>query len=131
MSELAYINWRRRLPPAHAGVLLGPGDDTAELRLSPGVPCLMTTDMLLEGSCFVLAEAGARRVGHKTIAVNLSDIAAMSGKPVDAVASVGLPRLGGSSLYEEMYLVLQEVYDSVDISMGAVEAQIPSVTHDT
>src|SRR5260370_35552636 len=118
MSELAYINWRRRLPPAHAGVLLGPGDDTAALRLSPGVPCLMTTDMLLEGSCFVLAEAGARRVGHKAMAVNLSDIAAMAGKPVAAVASVGLPRRGGRALREGVHPGLREVADAFDTALA-------------
>ena len=63
MSEFAYINWLRRLTPADPRVLLGPGDDTAALRLTPGAPCLVTTDMLLEGSCFLLAEAGPRQVG--------------------------------------------------------------------
>ena len=74
MSEFAYINWLRRLTPTHPHVLLGPGDDAAALKLSPSAPCLMTTDMLLEGSCFHLAEAGPRRVGRKAMAVNLSDI---------------------------------------------------------
>src|SRR6266404_1949115 len=92
MSEFAYIDWLRKRTPADPRVLIGPGDDTAALRLSPGTPCLVTTDMLLDGSCFVLAEAGPRRVGRKAMAVNLSDIAAMAGKPVAAVVSVGLPR---------------------------------------
>src|SRR5438445_2314842 len=92
MSEFAFIDWLRRRTPADANVLIGPGDDTAALRLTPNAPCLVTTDMLLEGSCFILAEAGPRRVGRKAMAVNLSDIAAMAGKPVAAVVSVGLPR---------------------------------------
>src|SRR5437763_251652 len=112
MSEFAYIDWLRRLTPPDPRVLLGPGDDTAALRLTPGVPCLVTTDMLLEGSCFLLAEAGPRRVGRKALAVNLSDIAAMAGRPVAAVVSVGLPRRGGRALAEGPYLGLRELADA-------------------
>jgi thiamine-monophosphate kinase len=78
---------------------------------------LVTTDMLLEGSCFVMAEAGARRVGRKAMAVNLSDIAAMAGRPVAAVVSVGLPREGGQALAEELYLGLRDVADAFDTAI--------------
>ncbi len=98
-------------------MLLGPGDDTAVLRAPPGVPWLVTTDMLLEGSHFVLADAGPRRVGRKAMAVNLSDIAAMAGRPVAAVASVGLPRQGGEKLAEELYLGLREMADAFDTAL--------------
>jgi thiamine-monophosphate kinase len=70
--------------------------------------------MLLEGSCFRLAEAGPRRVGRKAMAVNLSDIAAMAGQPIAAVVSVGLPRHGGRALAEELYLGLRDVADRFD-----------------
>ena len=93
-GEFAFIDWLRRRTPPAGRVLLGPGDDTAVLAWPGGAPCLVTTDMLLEGSCFLLAEAGPRRVGRKAMAVNLSDIAAMAGRPVAAVVSVGLPRRG-------------------------------------
>jgi thiamine-monophosphate kinase len=46
------------------------------------------------------------------MAVNLSDIAAMAGRPVAAVVSVGLPRTGGRALAEELYLGLREVADA-------------------
>src|SRR5436190_16967760 len=112
MGEFAYIDWLRRRTPADPRVLIGPGDDTAALRLTPGAPCLVTTDMLLEGSCFRLAEAGPRRVGRKAMAVNLSDIAAMAGRPLAAVLSVGLPRQGGRALGEELFLGLREMADA-------------------
>jgi thiamine-monophosphate kinase len=112
MSEFAYIDWVRRSTPADPRVLIGPGDDTAALRLTAGAPCLVTTDMLLEGTCFLLAEAGPRAVGRKAMAVNLSDIAAMAGRPVAAVVSVGLPRQGGRALAEELYRGLREVADA-------------------
>src|ERR1700680_139817 len=114
MSEFAFIDWLRRRTPVDPRVLIGPGDDTAAVRFTPGAPCLVTTDMLLEGSCFLLAEAGARRVGRKAMAVNLSDIAAMAGRPVAALASVGLPRHGGRALAEELYQGMREVPDAFD-----------------
>lgn len=116
-GEFAYIEWLRRRTPTDPRVLIGPGDDTAALSLTAGAPCLVTTDMLLEGSCFRLAESGPRRVGNKAMAVNLSDIAAMAGKPVAAVVSVGLPRAGGRSLAEELYLGLREMADAFQTAL--------------
>src|ERR1700687_793744 len=98
LGEFAYIDWIRRRTPADPRVLIGPGDDTAAVQLTSGALSLITTDMLLEGSCFRLAEAGARQVGREAMAVNLSDIAAMAGRPVAAVVGVGLPRDGGRGL---------------------------------
>src|SRR5205085_3097235 len=115
MAEFDFIDWLRRRTPADARVPLGPGDDTAVVRLAS--PCLITTDMLLEGSCFRLAEAGARRVGRKAMAVNLSDIAAMAGEPLFAVVSVGLPRHGGRALAEELYVGLREMADMFDTAI--------------
>src|SRR5438094_7479775 len=117
MSEFAYIDWLRRRTSADPRVLLGPGDDTAALRWPADRPCLVTTDMLLEGSCFRLAEAGPRRVGRKAMAVNLSDMAAMAGRPVAAVVSVGLTRRGGRALAEELYLGLREMADAFDTAV--------------
>ena len=114
MGEFAFIDWLRRRTPQAERVLLGPGDDTALLSWPAALPCLVTTDMLLDGSCFRLDEAGPRRVGRKAMAVNLSDIAAMAGIPVAAVVSVGLPRRGGRNLAEELYLGLRDVADAFD-----------------
>jgi thiamine-monophosphate kinase len=116
-GEFAFIDWLRRQTPVDPRVILGPGDDTAVVRGTPGGPVLLTTDMLLEGSCFVLSEAGPRRVGRKAIAVNFSDIAAMSGRPTAAVVSVGLPRAGGRSLAEELYRGMREIADEFETSI--------------
>ncbi|MGH7173940.1 MAG: thiamine-phosphate kinase [Gemmataceae bacterium] len=124
-GEFAFIDWLRRRTPTVERVLLGPGDDTAILRWLGGANCLVTTDMLLEGSCFRLAEthpgspgAGtARQIGRKAMAVNLSDIAAMAGIPVAAVVSVGLPRRGGRTLAEELYTGLREMADAFDTAI--------------
>jgi thiamine-monophosphate kinase len=98
-------------------VLLGPGDDAAAIAWPGGPPCLMTTDMLMEGTDFVLAEAGARRVGRKAMAVNLSDVAAMAGRPVAALVAVALPRRHGREIAELIYQGLREVADAFDTSI--------------
>ncbi len=134
-GEFAFIDWLRQRTPAARRVLIGPGDDTAALDWPARSSCLVTTDMLLEGSCFTLEgspiqvprvkPASARRVGRKAMAVNLSDIAAMAGAPTAAVVSVGLPKPGGlgaerpqrcsgRALAEELYLGLREVADAFD-----------------
>src|SRR5476651_2318548 len=95
---------------------MGPGDDCALLAGSE-LPCLITTDMLLEGSHFRLAEAGPRRVGRKAMAVNLSDIAAMAGRPVAAVVSVGLPRQGAEQIAEGLYAGMRELIDAFDTAL--------------
>lgn len=112
-GEFALIDWIRRRTPEHDRVLTGLGDDCAVLR-PPDAPLLITTDMLMEGSCFRLAEAGARRVGRKAMSANLSDIAAMAGKPLAAVVSLGLPREHGRAIAEELYEGMREVAAAFD-----------------
>jgi thiamine-monophosphate kinase len=74
--------------------------------------------MLLDGSCFRLAEAGPFRVGRKALAVNLSDIAAMAAKPVAAFAAVGLPRRGGRDIAEELFRGLRSMADQFDTAIA-------------
>jgi thiamine-monophosphate kinase len=119
MGEFEYIDWLRRQTPSHPRVTVGPGDDCAVLGRGGERPLLVTTDMLLEGSHFRLAEAGPHRVGRKAMAVNLSDIAAMGGRPIAAVVSVGLPRGSGTaSLAEELYRGLREMADAFDTAIA-------------
>ncbi len=118
MGEFDYIAWLRQRTAPAPGVRVGPGDDCAVLESSANRGWLVTTDMLLEGSHFTLAEAGARRVGRKAMAVNLSDIAAMGGKPVAAFVSVGLPVGAAESLGKELYLGMREVADAFETAIA-------------
>jgi thiamine-monophosphate kinase len=117
MAEFDYIRWLREQTPGHPRALVGPGDDCAVVT-SSGAPWLVKTDMLLDGVHFRLCEAGPRRVGRKAMGVNLSDIAAMGGKPVAAVVSVALPRYVGhlsnvpGNLAEELYAGLRDQADA-------------------
>jgi thiamine-monophosphate kinase len=111
MTEFEYIHWLRGKTPSDPRVPVGPGDDCAVVAGASGEPWLVTTDMLLDGVHFVLEQTEPRRIGRKAMAVNLSDIAAMAGRPVAAVVSVGLPRQAPANLAEELFLGLREKAD--------------------
>lgn len=70
--------------------VLGIGDDAALIRPSPGMELAISTDMLVSGRHF-FDSADARAVGHKSLAVNLSDMAAMGARPRWATLSLALP----------------------------------------
>lgn len=74
-----------------ADVIVGIGDDAAVYVPGVGKYELLTTDMLVENVHFDLSKTTAWQLGYKAIAVNLSDIAAMGGRPRHAVVSIGLP----------------------------------------
>ena len=69
---------------------LGVGDDCALVRAPTGLVVAVTTDMLVEGTHF-LPGADARRLGHKSLAVNLSDLAAMGADPRWFLLAISLP----------------------------------------
>ena len=99
MGEFDYIRWLRQRVPAIPRVEVGIGEDCAVVDL-PRTKCLITADMLPDGTHFRLAECGPRRVGRKALAVNLIDIAAMGDKPNAAVVSLALPRQGTGRIAE-------------------------------
>jgi thiamine-monophosphate kinase len=70
--------------------ILGVGDDCALVMPSPGMELAITTDMLLAGRHFSPTD-GPGTIGHKALAVNLSDLAAMGATPRWVLLSIGLP----------------------------------------
>jgi thiamine-monophosphate kinase len=81
---------RRFFDRAPDRAVLGVGDDCALLRPDAGLELAVTTDMLVEGRHFAPG-ADARLLGHKALAVNLSDLAAMGAGPRTVLLSLGLP----------------------------------------
>lgn len=73
-------------------VNIGIGDDAAAVAPTPGTLTLVTTDMLVEGIHFDLSLTDAWSLGRKALSVNLSDIAAMGGKPRHALLALAIPR---------------------------------------
>lgn len=75
--------------PAPSAVL-GVGDDCALISPTPGMEMAISTDMLIAGRHFMPSN-GPGTIGHKAMAVNLSDLAAMGAKPRYALLSIALP----------------------------------------
>jgi len=72
------------------GLALGVGDDCALLAPAPGMQLAVSTDMLVEGRHF-LSTVDPARLGHKALAVNLSDLAAAGAKPLAFTLALSLP----------------------------------------
>ncbi len=82
---------RHGLPGQAPGVALGVGDDCALLAPAPGQQLAVSTDMLVEGRHF-LSTIAPERLGHKALAVNLSDLAACGAEPFAFTLALSLPR---------------------------------------
>ncbi|WP_406850185.1 thiamine-phosphate kinase, partial [Chromobacterium phragmitis] len=89
MNEFELISryFKRDAPSARLGV----GDDAAIVRPTPGCDLHMSVDMLVEGRHF-FSDVAPRALGHKTLAVNLSDMAAMGARARWALLSIALPK---------------------------------------
>lgn len=77
--------------PTHKAVL-GIGDDCALLMQTPGMQLAVSSDMLVEGRHF-LSTVDPARLGHKALAVNLSDLAASGAEPLAFTLALSLPRV--------------------------------------
>jgi thiamine-monophosphate kinase len=90
MGELAVVERIRKLLPAAPEGQVWVGDDAAVLAPSPG-PLLLATDAVVAGVHVDLSICGIDDLGWKAVAVTVSDIAAMGGRPRDVVVSVTAP----------------------------------------
>ena len=90
-------------------VVIGIGDDAAAFIPTPHQLQLITTDMLVENVHFDLRTPSARQLGYKSIAVNLSDIAAMGGFPRQVVISIALPKDLSVDFVVDLYAGMKEI----------------------
>ena len=90
MGEFDLIARYFKRPARHA--VLGVGDDCALLNAAPGMHMAFSTDSLVEGRHF-LSTVSPVDLGHKALAVNLSDLAACGAKPRAFLLSLTLPRV--------------------------------------
>src|ERR1700723_2862836 len=75
---------------APSGVILGIGDDAALLAMPPGPELVAAVDTIVAGRHFPEG-ADARSIGHRALAVNLSDLAAMGATPAWATLALTMP----------------------------------------
>ena len=90
MGEFDLIARYFTRPVRHAA--LGVGDDCALLAPRPGMQLAISSDMLVEGRHF-FADVDPEALGHKALAVNLSDLAACGAKPLAFTLALALPRV--------------------------------------
>lgn len=90
--DLIERHFRRHEATGPGPVLLGIGDDCALLRVQPGMQLAVSSDMLVEGRHF-LPGTDPVRLGHKALAVNLSDLGAMGARPLGFTLALALPEV--------------------------------------
>ena len=123
LSEFDLI--RRYFDRAPNRALLGVGDDCALIRPNAGLELAVTTDMLVEGRHFT-AEAAPRSLGHKALAVNLSDLAAMGAAPRWALLALGeVP--AGVAMYRSAAKAGDDIWVSGELGGAALALRRPEI----
>lgn len=93
-----------RYSRGHPSIIRGIGDDAAVVMPAAKHWTLLTTDLLAEGIHFDLTTATFSDIGYRAAAANLSDIAAMGGRPRYLLAALAVPRSGTSRHVHQLYL---------------------------
>lgn len=116
--------------PPPKGVLCGIGDDTAILAPETDQDLLWTIDTLMEGVHFDLRYTPLRSLGWKSLAVNLSDIAAMGGEPQYALLALGWPPTRDFNQALELAQGMQDVAAAYGVAVigGDTVAAPPGLT---
>jgi thiamine-monophosphate kinase len=116
VTEIGEFGLIRRFSPPFLAPLavgeLGIGDDCAVLPQADGSALLVTTDMLVEDVHFLRRAIPPADLGWKSLAVNLSDIAAMGGSPHAAFLSLALPRDVEVTWVDGFFAGLKELADA-------------------
>ncbi|MBP2651129.1 MAG: thiL [Firmicutes bacterium] len=98
-------------------LVVGIGDDAAVYVPERGKLELLTTDMLVEKVHFDLTTTSPWQLGYKAVAVNLSDIAAMGGKPCHIVVSLGLPEELPAEFVVNLYKGIKEICREFSVNL--------------
>jgi thiamine-monophosphate kinase len=103
---------------SHASLIQGIGDDAAVFRQNSDRDSVISTDLLVEDIDFRRDWAEPRLLGHKALAVSLSDIAAMGARPRWSLCSVGVPQdVWDSSFVDEFYEGLFALAERYDVNL--------------
>ncbi len=116
IGEFGLIDTLKKYAPVSKAVIKGIGDDTAVLPYSKSEYLLLTTDMLAEGTHFT-RRMPPESIGHKALACNISDIAAMGGWPTFAVVSIGIPKKLSVKFIKDVYKGIERTARQFNISI--------------
>lgn len=131
--EHGFIAWAKQRAARLPKVKLGIGDDCA-LIAPTGEDMVVTTDSLCDGTHFVLSECGPKAVGHKLVAVNLSDLASMAAEPVAVFLSLCLPRHRSGEIGAEIFEGVCESCERYQVAIAGGDTNVwdgPLVVHMT
>ena len=105
IGEFGLIDRIQQILPQveHPDVQLGIGDDTAVIRIDEQRSMLITCDIQVENQHFRMLHISPRQLGRRAMAVNLSDIAAMGGKPTFSLVSLGVPESFALDDFENLF----------------------------
>lgn len=97
--------------------ILGVGDDAAIIDRGENTATLVSTDMLIEGVHFNLMYVPLKHLGYKAVAVNLSDICAMNGKPEQIVVSMAVSNRFSLEAMKELYSGIKAACDHYKVDL--------------
>lgn len=120
LAELGEFGLIRRLVEDLAtrpDVAVAPGDDAAVLTPGPGRQLVATIDAQVEGRHFLRSVASGYDIGYKSLAVNLSDIAAMGAAPAWALVSLLVPSDTPLSLLDDLYRGMNDLAREFDVAI--------------
>jgi thiamine-monophosphate kinase len=100
------------------GVIKGIGDDCAVMSAPQGRVLLFTSDMLVQDIHFMIEKIPFYQLGRKAIAVNLSDIAAMGGRPLVALISLAIPAETEVEAIHELYRGMGDICEQYNLFIG-------------
>ena len=137
MNEFDFIQHLRdqtRSRKHSSRLLTGIGDDASVISQIAGRAVVVTTDLLAEGIDFYRAATPPRLLGHKALAVSLSDIAGMGARPLWSLVSIGLPDDVWNDTFKdeffEGYLALADEY-GVALAGGDVSRTVEQIAIDS
>jgi thiamine-monophosphate kinase len=107
---------QKKCPADLPGVLTGIGDDAAVLKV-PDKKILVASDMLIEGIHFDLSFTTYYQLGHKFLAVNISDILAMGGNPKHFLISLGIPEKCDADNIYSLYSGINHIAEKFGIAI--------------
>jgi len=116
LGEFGLINALKKYAPISKEIIKGIGDDAAVLPYNKNEYLLLTTDMLAEDTHFT-RRMPPQAIGHKALACNISDIAAMGGNPSFAVISIGIPKNLPVQFIKDIYKGINQLAVQFNVSI--------------
>lgn len=117
VDEFGLIKRLNARQQSHRGVVVGIGDDAAVVRTQSGTDLVLCCDALVEGVHFLRTTMQPYDIGWKSLAVNLSDMAAMGARPRYALISLGAPTAWPVQELEELYRGLYDLADEYGVQV--------------